>query len=530
MGIPSYYKRLIDRFPKLVKRGFDALPRSDVLLMDFNCLIYQCVRGAAPYRAEDKDAWEAALLEAVKAYTVKVWGAAGRPKEVFIAVDGVVPMAKIRQQRLRRFKAPWWAAQEREAGVRAAETWDTNAITPGTEFMEKLSIALRGLCSARGAGWSVSAADEPGEGEQKLMAWIRALGPQALAGKEVVVYGLDADLIVLSLLGLARSAPQVASWCLLRELAEFERDGRAGVFGALDIKELLRILVPSGGSMPAADYMLEYVCAMSFLGNDFLPHSLTVKMRDEGHDKMRAALQQLHATGARLVSPGGQVQTRAAAAFVAAWAAAEEGMLAEAIEHKYKMRQPPPRTDAERAMVRVQNLPFEWREECAIATVATGIGSAGGRVTLTADWREVYYRRWLRGAAPAAAVRIYVEGLQWILDYYTGRPVSYAWQYPWNLPPLWADLQRGLEEGAEEGQAPPATTPVAPQEQLAMVLPLSSWGLVRRADLRGLPAKAPAFWPQRFDFFSAGKRWMWECEAEVPVLSVERLRGLLAAV
>jgi 5'-3' exonuclease len=528
MGIPSYYKRLIDRFPKLVRRGFDALPRSDVLLMDFNCLIYQCVRGAGVYKAEEKDAWEAALLEAVKAYTVKVWGAAGRPAQVHIAVDGVVPMAKIRQQRLRRFKAPWWAAAEREAGVRAAETWDTNAITPGTEFMEKLGAALRGLCAARGAGWTVSDAGEPGEGEQKLMAWIRdhAAG---MPGKVVVVYGLDADLIVLSLLALARTAPQAGSWCLLRELAEFERDGRAGVFGALDVKELLRILVPAGGGaagasqLSPADYMLEYTCAMSFLGNDFLPHSLTVKMRDEGHDKMRTALQQLHATGARLVSPGGRVQNRAAAAFIAAW----EEALAAAIEHKYKMRQPPPRTDAERAMVRVQNLPFEWREEAAIAT---GIGSAEG-VVLTADWRETYYRRWLRGAAAGAAgapVRIYMEGLQWILDYYLGRPVSYAWQFPWNLPPLWADLRRGLEEGAEEGAAPPPTTPVAPQEQLAMVLPMSSWALVRRADLRALPAKAPAFWPTRFDFFSAGKRWMWECEAEVPVLSVERLRGLLA--
>jgi 5'-3' exonuclease len=60
------------------------------------------------------------------------------------------------------------AAAEREAGVRAAETWDTNAITPGTEFMEKLGFALKGLCEARSAdgrgSWEVSGADEAGEG------------------------------------------------------------------------------------------------------------------------------------------------------------------------------------------------------------------------------------------------------------------------------------------------------------------------------------------------------------------------------
>ena len=108
MGIPSYYKRLIDRFPRLVQRGVSALS-SDLLLMDFNCLIYQCVRaeGLPVYTRATRVEWETALIEAVKDYTVKVWAAAGKPGKVFIGVDGVVPMAKIRQQRVRRFKSVW---------------------------------------------------------------------------------------------------------------------------------------------------------------------------------------------------------------------------------------------------------------------------------------------------------------------------------------------------------------------------------------------------------------------------------------
>ena len=39
--------------------------------------------------------------------------------------------------------------------------------------MEKLGRALRSLATGR-SGWTVSAADEAGEGEQKLMAWVRA--------------------------------------------------------------------------------------------------------------------------------------------------------------------------------------------------------------------------------------------------------------------------------------------------------------------------------------------------------------------
>lgn len=524
MGIPSYYKRLLDRFPKLVQRGIQQLKGSDVLLMDFNCLIYQCVRGEGMpvYTAETREAWETALLEAVKRYTVKVWDVAGRPADVFIGVDGVVPMAKIRQQRMRRFKSLWWAAAERAAGIREAETWDTNAITPGTEFMEKLGRALKSLATSRGSRWTVSGADEPGEGEQKLMSWVRQRG-EGLNGKQVVVYGLDADLIVLSLLGIAREVPGVGGWRLLRELAEFE-GGRAdgGAFGALDVRELLSILVPS--EMSAAEYMLEYVCGMSFLGNDFLPHSLSVTMREGGHDRMCRTLIGLHQKGERLVGRDGQVRPSGCLAFLRSWAAAEEGLMTENFEGKYRARGPPPRNDRERAMVDVQNLPLEWREEECLWRRA-GRGSGGG---LIEGWRDVYREKWLRGAEPDQTCGEYMRGLQWILDYYQGRPVSYSWCFPWNVPPLWEDLVRAFGEVGGVA-APPPSSPVAPQEQLAMVLPLGSWWLVRDAGLRKLPGLAPVYWPERFGFFSAGKRWMWECEAEVPLLTIDRLKGLLVA-
>lgn len=60
-----------------------------------------------------------------------------------------------------------------------------------------------------------------------------------------------------------------------------------------------------------------------------------------------------------------------------------------------------------------------------------------------------------------------------------------------------------------------------------MVLPMESWWLLRNVNLRSLPLKAPVFWPTSFGFFSAGRRWLWECEPEVPVIGVERLRQLI---
>ena len=517
MGIPSYYKRLIDRFPKLVQRGVQSL-KGDILLMDFNCLIYQCVRGEGvpPYTSETRPEWEKAVLEAVKAYTVKVWKAAGSPSQVFIGVDGVVPMAKIRQQRLRRFKSRWLAAAEVDAGARrpGEEVWDTNAITPGTEFMEKLAVALRSLATARGTGWAVSAADEPGEGEQKLMAWVRAR-PTELAGKQVVVYGLDADLIVLSLIGVAREVPGVGGWQLLRELTEFEGKRAGEAFGALNVMELLAILCPSG--MTPAEYMLEYACGMSFLGNDFLPHSLSVRMREGGHDTMCRTLEALHETGLRLVRDE-KVQRDACIELVRAWATDEAANIADSFEQKYRMRPMAARNERERLMQHVENLPMEWRAEAEIWSLET---------SLTPDWRDTYRREWMLEAPAAQTCREYATGLQWILDYYLGKPVSYAWYFPWSVPPLWGDMASEFAAVASFGTAPAPSTPVAPQEQLAMVLPLDSWWLVRDTKLRALPSKAPVYWPSSFGFFSVGRRWLWECEAEVPILTAERMRQLV---
>jgi hypothetical protein len=517
MGIPSYYKRLIDRFPALVRKGFKAI-ESDMLLMDFNCLIYHCIRGPAvpAYTADGRAEWETAILRGVAEYTTKVWAAAGKPPKVFIGVDGVVPMAKIRQQRLRRFKSRWLAAAEAEAGLRrpGEEQWDTNAITPGTEFMEKLGLMLRDLASKH-SGWVVSAADEAGEGEQKLMAWVRA-NPDLVSKKRVTVYGLDADLIVLSLIGVAREVPSVASWNLLRELAEFEsKRSPDDIFACLDVLQLLGIVCPAG--QRPSDYILEYTCGMSFLGNDFLPHSLSVKMKDTGYETMVRTLAALHGAGLRLVVDG-VVQRKACLELVRRWAVDEDVAIDKAFEHKYKMRPVPPRNERELLMADTENLPLEWKAESALWYKHSG---------LLHGWQDTYRRLWLKEATAEQVGAQYEAGLQWILDYYLGKPVSYSWYFPWSVPPLWGDLVDQFSTGTTGFVAPPPSSPVAPQEQLAMVLPMESWWLVRNPKLRALPLAAPVFWPKRFGFFSAGRRWLWECEPEIPVMGVERLRQLV---
>jgi hypothetical protein len=77
----------------------------------------------------------------------------------------------------------------------------------------------------------------------------------------------------------------------------------------------------------------------------------------------------------------------------------------------------------------------------------------------------------------------------------------------------------GWKQAAEE--------PIKAQEQLAMVLPYGSWWLIRDKELKTLPYKAPQYWPLSHTVFSVGKKWMWECEAQIPLLTIKTLRMLL---
>lgn len=501
MGIPSYFKRLADSVKGILLRDLGA-SKTKALLLDFNCIVYNCIRDPAlpAYSDEEekKDAWEKLVQEEVCKYVVEIWQSCGKPANVLIAVDGVVPMAKIRQQRMRRFKSFWWAAKECEMGVRKPQDarWDTNAITPGTAFMEKLSGRLHSLAKAR--GWAVSDSNEPGEGEHKVMAWIRKNG--RVGQGSIVVYGLDADLILLSMLHRSRFMEE--SLFLMREKSEFYDTGANCKFMYLSIDSLMDALFVKEDS---ERHVLDYIAGMSFLGNDFLPHGISFKIKEGGHERLLSWLEELHGEGKWLVDEKGVLVGESFTWIVSQLAATEEEDIRGAMKKKRVQKQGPPRSESEKAMIPVQNLPHVWFVEKCLGT----------ETELVDGWRDIY-RKW----TPVRAASYYRYGHQWILDYYMGRVVNTNWYFPWHLPPLMSDVLNGVyEEPVLATDEPPR-----PQEQLALVLPIESWHLIRDPSLRQLPVKIPQMWPSRFGFFSAGKRWMWECEADVPIFTPGRLR------
>jgi 5'-3' exoribonuclease 2 len=120
-----------------------------------------------------------------------------RPKKIlYIAIDGVAPRAKMNQQRSRRFRAAFEAEIQRQRDEKLIQEWstkgvfiperkknfDSNIITPGTEFMSDISSGIKGYITSKLQNdlvWKnlnviYNDANVSGEGEHKILEFIKS--------------------------------------------------------------------------------------------------------------------------------------------------------------------------------------------------------------------------------------------------------------------------------------------------------------------------------------------------------------------
>ena len=118
-------------------------------------------------------------------------------------MDGVPPRAKMEQQKARRHKkileSDLDTKLKKKYKIDKAQIFDSNVISPGTLFMQKLSKSLQKAIKDGEFGKTVkivlSDTSVVGEGEHKMIPYIK----KNITKGSICVYGDDADLIFLSM-------------------------------------------------------------------------------------------------------------------------------------------------------------------------------------------------------------------------------------------------------------------------------------------------------------------------------------------
>uniref|UniRef100_A0A0K8RYK0 5'-3' exoribonuclease n=1 Tax=Crotalus horridus TaxID=35024 RepID=A0A0K8RYK0_CROHD len=382
MGVPAFFRWLSRKYPSIIVSCTEEKAKEyngikipvdtskpnpnevefDNLYLDMNGIIHPCTHPEDKPAPKNEDEMMVAIFE----YIDRLFNIVRPRRLLYMAIDGVAPRAKMNQQRSRRFRASKEGMESVEEKQRIRqeimekggflppeeikERFDSNCITPGTEFMDNLAKCLRYYIADRlnnDPGWKnltviLSDASAPGEGEHKIMDYIRRqrAQPNHDPNTHHCLCGADADLIML---GLATHEP---NFTIIRE--EFKPNkpkpcGLCNQFGheTKDCQGLpkekqgehdqfadcppgmeqefifirlcvLREYLERELTMASLPFTFDversiddWVFMCFFVGNDFLPHLPSLEIREGAIDRLVNIYKNVvHKTGGYLTENG----------------------------------------------------------------------------------------------------------------------------------------------------------------------------------------------------------------------------------
>lgn len=199
MGIPSFYKWITKKYPDILINNNNI--KCDNLYLDMNGIIHPCSESSNLHTSIND------IYFSIINFIDSLVDLAKPKQMLYLAIDGVAPRSKINQQRSRRFLSKE-SSKEKLINKKKLElnlnifNFDKNSISPGTEFMYNLSLFLQEQIKLRKNNtWQhikviLSDSNDPGEGEHKIMNYIRTLTNNNL---HHVIFGNDSDLFMLGL-------------------------------------------------------------------------------------------------------------------------------------------------------------------------------------------------------------------------------------------------------------------------------------------------------------------------------------------
>jgi 5'-3' exonuclease len=524
MGIPSYFSYIVKNHPNIIKKLSSSTIQVNNLYLDCNSIIYDAVHNIdfTKLVESDIDTIIRVVLNKIDEYIIEL----SPDNNIFIAFDGVAPVAKLEQQRSRRYKSLYQNSILKSIFKGGKpDPWNTTAITPGTVFMQRLNEKIRNKYK-NPSDYNVkqiilSPSDICGEGEHKLFEYIRTF-PEAHKNVNTVIYGLDADLIMLSINHL----PISNNIYLFRETPHFIKSINSELEPnesyVIDIPELAKIItldMNNGEKLTTEQQknrVYDYIFLCFFLGNDFMPHFPSVNIRTGGVDKMLNAYKATIGGTNDNLTNGKKIFWKNVRKLVQHLADIEEDNIKmETKNRDRRSKHHIPDFTPEEKYSKFESTPTYER------TIEQFINP------YKPNWQLRYYKTLFDIEIDETRRKQicinYLEGLEWTMKYYTSGCSDWRWCYKYDYPPLFCDLIHYIPFFETEFIENKKPAPVTELVQLCYVLPRQSLILLPEKLYNNLITKRLDWYKSDCEFVWAYCRYFWESHVQLPHIDINEL-------
>jgi len=527
MGVPSYFSYLIRNHREMLIKLFNFKKQINNLYFDSNSIIYDGLRFLSKdyEKYKNDNDFEKDLINLVCKHLEDYIKEIKPNNRIMIAFDGVAPVAKLEQQRTRRHKS-MLEKKVMDKIYGEKKEWNKTAITPGTNFMKKLNQTISMYFNENEKKYGVkkiifSGSDERGEGEHKLFDYIRTHA-KSHSQEVSIIYGLDADLIMLCLNHLRISK----NIYLYRETPEFVKS----IDKTIDPNESYLLDIPllsqriifemndykTPNSIQEVNKLYDYIFLCFFLGNDFMPHFPSVNIRTSGIEIMMNAYKEVIGNSNNNLTNGQEIYWKNVKKLVNFLADNEYDNLIKEykIRNKWEKRSFPCKTEEDK-FKRYLHIPIKNRE------VEKYINP------YESFWQKRYYESLFNCDETFDLKKSislnYMEGLEWVANYYTKGCIDWRWYYKYNYPPLFKDLLRFIPQWESVMISPNTHTNVIPEVQLAYVLPIESLHLISHDIGKKLIDKKKEYYAEQYNINWAFCKFMWESHLDLPHIDLDDL-------
>jgi 5'-3' exonuclease len=382
-------------------------------------------------------------------------------KRLILCVDGSAPISKQLQQARRRYVSSLTRADD-------DTSFDSNCISPGTKFMDGLNRFLDGFIKRKLAEdplWQnldiIFSNDKvESEGEHKLQSYVRKYGKP---NETFMIHGLDSDLIMLSLIS------HCSHFYVLRD-DTFDRNNN---FLLLDMPKIRPCIIDyMRWDCVTLDYddkpiykfnetwaINDFVFLCFMVGNDFLHHVPALEIIEGGIDVIINCCKEVcshhghitrHTNGRVIFSP------KSLAMFFDKIASYEKDLL-------------------ERKMV---NRKSYFPDEILIQSVAFNTSTMIYEADIE-KYRLLYCQHHFdksNNEEMYAICHEYLDGLQWVLHYYSTGVADWTWFFKYHYTPPAKVIADSL--ASYMPKVFKKNKPLLPFQQLLYILPHKSANLL----------------------------------------------------